>query len=386
MNSTKLNYFFSQPHQIFFSFGVVNAAVFMLVFMLSFKGVITLTITANTFHTFSLMFAVFTPIFLGFLLTTFPRFSQTPPLEKNIYLTSFTLLATGIVLFLIGSSLWSFLVYIGILFVLSALIYTMIVFYLIFRGSPSPELYDQLWIMIGFGGAIVSCLLFFIGIISDIDLLLSLAKLIGIYLFLTIVALTLAQRMIPFFSHVMIKKNKKLIPTVYGLFAIYIILEVFGLSIGFIALFIAGVFLAKEIYSWKLPFKSSGAVLWILHLALFWLPLSLIISSFSSLAEIILDKNFIFLGIHLVMLGFLTTVLIGFVTRVTLGHSGNNMIIDTQTKMLFYATQVLVLTRFLYSYIGSNLLFDISSLLWLILFITWSIKYLPVLVFGKKIT
>ncbi len=386
MNNTKLNYFFSQPHQIFFVFGVVNAAIFMLVFMLSFKGVITLTITANIFHAYSSIFAIFTPIFLGFLLTTFPRFSQTPPLEMSIYITCFTLLATGIVLFLIGSAFWSFLVYIGMLFVLGALIYTMILFYLIFRGSPSPDLYDQLWIIIGFGGAIVSSLLFFIGVVSDVDILLSLAKLIGIYLFLTTVALTVAQRMIPFFSHVMIKKNKKLIPIVYTLLVLNIISEVFGLNIGFIALFIAGVFLAKEIYSWKLPFKNSESILWILHLALFWLPLSLIISSFSSLAEIVFDKNFIFLTIHLVMLGFLTTVLIGFVTRVTLGHSGNNMVIDTQTKMLFYATQVLVLTRALYSYTGSNILFDLSSLIWFILFITWSVKYLPVLIFGKKIT
>jgi uncharacterized protein involved in response to NO len=191
--------------------------------------------------------------------------------------------------------------------------------------------------------------------------------------------------MIPFFSHVMVDKNKKLLPTVYALFSLFIAFEVFDLKIGFFFLFVAGVVLAKEIKSWKLPFSNSEPILWILHLAIFWLPLGLILGAFSSLAEIIFDKSFIYLSLHLVMLGFVTTVLIGFGTRVTLGHSKNNMIIDKTTKILFYMTQVVVYFRVLYAFSGSSVLFDISVSLWLVLFIVWAIKYLPVLVVGKKI-
>lgn len=381
----KPNYFFSQPHQPFFVMGVINAILFMMLFMLSYKGVITFTTTPNLFHSYSLIFGVFTPFFLGFLLTTFPRFSQVPELEKSIYVTNFALLSSGLLLFLIGSLWSSILIYIGSFLVLGALVYTMVVFYQIYKASPMPELHDQQWIMVGFGSGIVSGLLFFIGFLTGSEIVFSLAKLIGIYLFLTITALSVGQRMIPFFSHVMIDKNLKLLPTVFALFALFIVFEVFELKIGFFFLFIAGIVLGKEIKIWKLPFQNSEPILWILHLAIFWLPISLILTGFASLAEIIFEKDFIYIGIHLVMLGFLTTVMIGFGTRVTLGHSGNNMVIDKRTKFLFYLTQIIVYFRALYSFSGSSIMFDITVTLWLILFIAWAVKYLPVLVVGKKI-
>jgi uncharacterized protein involved in response to NO len=385
LTDKKRDYFFSQPHQPFFAFGVVNAAVFMLLFMLSYKGIISLTTTPNLFHAYSLIFAVFTPFFLGFLLTTFPRFSQTMPLEKSIYVTNFALLSAGVVLFLLGAIFSIYLIYAGVLLVFAAQLYTMTVFYQIYKGSPMPDLYDQRWIMIGFGSGIAANLLFFTGFLSDSIEILTLAKLTGVYLYLTITAFSVGQRMIPFFSHVMIDKNEKLLPTLFGLFAFMIVFETFDLKIGFFFLFIAGVILAKEILKWKLPFKNSEPILWILHLALFWLPAALIISGFASLAEMIFDKSFIYLGIHLVMLGFLTTVMIGFGTRVTLGHSGNNMIIDKTTKILFYLTQVIIYFRALYSFSGSSILFDITVTLWLILFTVWAVKYLPVIIYGKRI-
>jgi uncharacterized protein involved in response to NO len=381
----KTNYFLSQPHQPFFTMAVIDAVLFMLIFMLSYKGVVTLTLSPNLFHAYSLIFGVFTAAFLGFLLTTFPRFSQTAALEKSIYVTNFTLLAVGIFIFLLGSIVWYPLIYLGSFLVIASFIYTLTLFKQIYKASPLPELHDQKWIMVGFASGAISSLLFFIGFISENSTILALAKLSGIYLFLTITALSVGQRMIPFFSHVMVNKNKKLMPTIYALFSLYIVSEVFELKIGFLFLLASGLILAREIKSWKLPFTKSEPILWILHLAIFWLPLGLILGSFSSLVEILFDKNFIFLSLHLVVLGFVTTVLIGFGTRVTLGHSGNNMVIDKTTKILFYLTQVVVYFRAIYAFSGSSVMFDISITLWLILFITWGVKYLPVLVSGKKI-
>ena len=141
----------------------------------------------------------------------------------------------------------------------------------------------------------------------------------------------------------------------------------------------------REILRWNLPFKQADAVLWILHLAIFWLPISLIIGGFSEMAGLVFEKDFLSLSIHLVVLGFLTTIMIGFGTRVTLGHSGNQMKIDKYTKILFYLTQIVIYFRALYSFSGSNMLFDITATLWIVLFVAWGVKYLPVLVVGKKL-
>ncbi len=385
MQQNKLNYFFSQPHQPFFVWGVLNAILCMLLFLLSYKGIVVFDITPNLFHAYSLTFIVFTAFFQGFLLTTFPRFSQMPPLEQKIYTTNFTLLAVGTFLFFTGVFSFKIILYLGMIILLANQAYSLYVFYQIYKGSPSNDKYDQFWILIAFLSGLISNILIILATISQYLPLEEFGKQMGIYLYLLFVALSVAQRMIPFFSHVMIEKNRKLLRTIYILLALGLITNLSPYPYGFVLFYVSGILLAKEIYRWKLPFKKADPILWILHLAIFWLPVGLLLGGIAELMGILMNQNFIFITIHLVMLGFVTTVLIGFGTRVTLGHSGNMMVTDNQTKMLFYMTQAVVYMRALYSFTGTSFLYDIAVALWLLLFIGWSIKYLPALAFGKKI-
>ena len=83
--NTKENYFLSQPHQPFFILGIINAVIMMLLFALSYKGIIAPEINALTLHSYSLIYLVFTNFFTGFLFTTFPRFNQTQIITKSYY-------------------------------------------------------------------------------------------------------------------------------------------------------------------------------------------------------------------------------------------------------------------------------------------------------------
>ena len=380
MNKT-LNYFKSQPHQPFFALAVINAILFMLVFLLSFKGVITLSINPLSFHAYSLIFLVFTPAFLGFLLTTFPRFSQTPAIDKKEYMGIFYALLTGVVLFIIGSFLGGFWLLLSKIAVLVAQAYAMLIFFNIYKASPIKDKHDQFYIMIAWGSGIVSNLLFML----DFRAIVGAEVLIGVYLYLIFLALSIAQRMVPFFTHVMVDRNENLLKIIFGLFSLMVVFEVLDLKIGFFFLLASGALLLKEMIRWKLPWKSNEPIIWILHLAIYWLPMALIFGGFSKLGELIFEKSFLSLHIHLVVLGFLTTILIGFGTRVTIGHSGNQMVIDKYTKIVFYLTQIVIYFRIIYSFSGSSMLFDITSALWMGLFLAWGWKYLPTLVSGKKL-
>ncbi len=384
MRQTK-GYFFSQPHQPFFTLGILNAIIMMLIFLLSFKGVFILSLDTFAFHAYSLIFTVFTPFFLGFLLTTFPRFSQTAAIEKQVYLTAFTLLFLGILLFLVGAFTSIMIVALGGFLIFLSQLYTTHIFYTIYKNSPQKDKHDQFWILSAWLEGIVANVLF-IGYFLDILALSPLTIGVGIYLYLILLALSVGQRMIPFFSHVLVDRNKNLLKTMFILFNLKVFSDLFDLKIGFIFLLVAGAIMMREVLRWRLPFKSADAILWILHLAIFWLPTALIIGGFSELAGLIFNKSFLALSIHLVVLGFLTTIMIGFGTRVTLGHSGNAMQIDSYTKVLFYLTQIVVYFRALYSFSSSSLLFDITATLWIVLFVSWSIKYLPVIILGKKLS
>jgi len=145
-----------------------------------------------------------------------------------------------------------------------------------------------------------------------------------------------------------------------------------------------------EFRRWELKPFESPAILWVLHLALFWLPLAFLLSAISLSLELLLDTSFYFFNIHLLALGFLTTILIGFGTRVTLGHSGQSPHADKLATKIFWLTQIVVLLRALFSLnVGFNMefnfLFDISISAWLILFLIWAVRYGKVLVFGTKL-
>ncbi len=377
-------YFLSQPHQPFFTLGIINAILMMLLFLLNFKGIVNFTVAPFSFHAYSLIFTVFTPFFLGFLLTTFPRFSQTPAIDKKVYSRIFSLLLGATMLFILGSFTTIMIVIIAAIMIVITQLYAGIIFYHIYQASLLQDKHDQFWILTAWSEGVAANVLFLASFLDLIPLS-SFTTGVAVYLYLMLLALSVAQRMVPFFSHVMIARNKHLLKILFILFNLKVLVELFDLKVGFLFLLIAGGILAKEVIRWNLPFKQADAILWILHLAIFWLPVALIMGGFFELASLIFNKSFYALSIHLVVLGFVTTILIGFGTRVTLGHSGNQMVVDTYTKILFYLTQIVVYFRVLYSFSGSSILFDLTASLWMTLFSAWAIRYLPVLIRGKKL-
>ena len=383
------SYFFSQPHQPFFLLAFVNAIVTMLIFMLSYKGILHLGISPTTFHSYSMIYLLFTPAFTAFLFTTFPRFTSTPPIEKKIYMRIFSLFYLGAILFVLGSIVSPLLSYGGmfLLFAGHAMVFKTL--RSIYAASQMPENQDVFWIYTAMGFGVLSHLIFILSSLFYMPTL-GLATEIGIYLYLFMVAFTVAQRMVPFFSHVMHTKNMKLLPTVFVLLLLHVLLEGIYTNASFIVDLLLAFVIGKEIISWKLPFPNPNPLLWILHLSLYWVPVALLFGAMANLTRMLTGTSFLQLDIHVLMLGFVFTILIGFGTRVTLGHSGNMMQAGMWEKVLFNWTQVVVVMRLFTSMaaaFGWNfmVLFDISATVWMVMFILWGIRFFPVLINGKQL-
>ena len=385
----KENYFFSQPHQPFFVLAFTNAIITMLLFMLSYKGIIALTIPASSFHAYSLIFLFFTPAFLGFILTTFPRFSSTPPIEKSQYMAILGLFFLGTFLFILGTFVCVTLYKIAIVLTLIGQSWAVKILADIFRTSQMTDKHDTLWILVAMSMGLLSHLIFDLSELFGLSLQ-TLAIEIAIYLYLFLVAFSVAQRMVPFFSHCMVERNRHLLKIVTALLTLHIILDIIYPNLSFIVDFLLAFVITKEIFRWELPFPNPNPLLWILHISLFWIPIAFLFAGISNLTTLIDSTTFLFLDIHILMLGFLFTILIGFGTRVTLGHSGNMMQADRWVKNLFIWTQVVVVVRLLTSIVaawGYNyiVLFDISITVWLLMFILWAIRFFAVLIKGKKL-
>lgn len=388
--NTKQTYFFSQPHQPFFVLGFINAVVTMAVFALAYQKEIFLSISPISFHLYGLTYLLFTPLFLGFLFTTFPKFTSTKAIEQEVYLRVFGLFYLGAILFLLGTIVSAFLSAVGMGILWVGHFMGFLILINIYRNSHLNDIQDSFWMIVAMGFGVFSHLFFIFSTVFNAPLNF-LAIEIAIYLYLFLLIFSVAQRMIPFFSHSFSEKNKTLLRDIFFLLAIHIVLDSLWLHSALIIDFILAYLIANKIRQWGFSFPEPNPLLFILQIGLYWIPVSFVLGGVTNLIAWIFDVNFLSLDIHVLMLGFAFTVLIGFATRVALGHSGNKMEADRWTQRLFYTTQVVVFLRIFISFAAAlesnfSLLFTLSVVAWCFVFIVWMIKYFPLLITGKKLT
>ncbi len=381
-------YFLSQPHQPFFTLGIINGLLFMFLFIFSYKGFFP--INAKFLHSFSMIFLVFTNFFFGFLYTTFPRFSQTPPIPAKFYLLAFTFNLLATLLFLIG--IWfEEALHLSILLLMVSFTLTLKIFYNIYLQITLPKK-DQYWIIVALGVGFLSLLLFLLYLLPcncNVEIFYHLGVNFGIYLYLVFLAFVVAFRMVPFFSYVMDwKKNERLHFLIFTLFLFRSFLFTLYPKALFLFDLVGAILIGYELKKIKLPFKKEEPLLWILHLAIYWLVAGLFLGAIIEFFEEFKGWYSFSLPLHLLVLGFLTTILIGFGTRVILGHSRNILKVDKKGVILFYFTQIVVIGRVLFSLAASagkiTPTFEISATLWLVLLGMWLFRYGDILIFGVK--
>ena len=384
------SFFFSQPHQPFFVLAFVNAILTMIIFLLSYNGVMNLPVNAVQFHMYGLIYLVLTPAFLAFLFTTFPRFTSTPALKKTDYIRVFSLFYLGSIIFLLGSIVTPVFSGIGLVLVFIGHLMGMLILRKIYKTTTMEDKQDVFWILLSMQFGLLAHFIFLVSAFFY-EPLMGLSTEISVYLYLFLLTFSVAQRMVPFFSHSMTEKNTKLLPVVFLLLLFHILLEGTLTNSSFIIDLILAFFIGKEILRWKLQFPNPNPLLWILHTALYWVPVGFFIGAVANFITLLTGTYFLSLDTHVILMGFIVTILIGFGTRVTLGHSGNTMQADKTTTLIFYWTQVVVVMRILVSFAAAlefniMVLFNLSVIAWIVLFVFWAFKFFAVLIKGKKLT
>jgi len=385
MNKNRLLYFLSQPHQPFFALGVLSAIVFMAIFIPAYRGVIS--IDSNLFHSYSMIFIIFTNFFYGFTLTTFTRFSAKPPIESRRYLRLFVL---NLISFL---SMLIYLILPLAFFVASiataiSLSYLIRIFYDIYKEANEPK-NDQYMIIVSFGMAVVSNLLFILSQIPcsscNTDILKQFGIAIGVYLYMILLATVIAFRMVPFFSRVLeYQKSSYFHLLLTTLLISHVLLS--QTHWVWVSDLLLAILLIIETMRADLPFPNPDPLLWGLHIAIYWLGFGFLISSIVEFFSAFYSYQSLYMPIHLLVLGFLTTILIAFGTRVTLGHGQAPLIVSRAGKFLFIFVQIVVAFRVILSITASEgklfPFFDISATLWIVMFVWWIGLYGRVLLFG----
>lgn len=389
--------FSSQPHQPFFTSGILFLILFMSLFVSVYSNFLVLDNSVLTYHAYTMVFVIFIQFFLGFLFVVFPRFLIQAEIRIQEYMKQFLLYSfasLGIFLTLIFYSKVTFIFQI---LMLIAQIMSFKLLYSIHKKSIVKVKEDTKWVLISLFSGLVFHSLF---IISSLNFpyayeLSRFAIDGGFYLFLFMVIFVISQRMIPFFTTAKVpnyiaNKSVNLLTIIFSLLAFKVILLSFdNTKLNLLADIPLFIMITRELIKWKLPFFKSPAIMWVLFLGLYWIPVAFFVSIIEGLMAFY-DPTIIFekAVIHTMALGYFLTVLIGFGTRVILGHSGTTPHASNFAIFIFIVVQFIALLRIFSSFsfnFGLNYVFfvNLTAILLIIGLLVWSSKYITILLKGK---
>ena len=389
--------FSSQPHQPFFTSGILFLILFMMLFTASYSNILILDTSVLTFHAYTMVFVIFIQFFLGFLFVVFPRFLTQAEINKKEYMNQFILYFISSLGILLSIIFYSDVVFVFQIMMLIAQVLSFKLLYSIHNKSLVKVKDDTKWVLISFVAGLIFHTLF---IISEIKFLYShdLSKLsidAGFYLFIFMVIFVISQRMIPFFTTAKApnykpNKSKNLLEIVFALLIFKVVLLSFdNVKLNLLADIPLFVMITRELIKWKLPFFKVPAIMWVLYLGLYWIPFAFFISIVESLMafynpSIIFEKA----AIHAMALGYFLTLLVGFGTRVILGHSGTTPHANNFAIFIFIAIQLIALLRIFSSFtlnFGLDYMFfiNLTAVLLIMGLLVWSSKYLTILIKGK---
>lgn len=222
-----------------------------------------------------------------------------------------------------------------------------------------------------------------------------LATLAALWWFAGIVYVTVAHRMIPFFSAsalpVLDAWRPMWLLTVFvaalvlqGGFAVaesvvwplptawrlaQIALEaVFGLGVLALA------------FRWGLVQSLKVRLLAMLHIGFFWLGIAFVLSAASHALGLLGDTSLGLAPLHAYTMGFLGSTLIAMATRVSAGHSGRTLAADSLVWALFWALQAAIVLRIAGAVAAplgwpATPILTTASLLWAAVVIAWALRY-----------
>jgi uncharacterized protein involved in response to NO len=382
--TTPLQNLFAQPHRVFFFFGVLFGVVFIAVLALHYLGIISLHVEIHLYHAYAYMYIVFTQFFAGFLLTTFPRYLSMPSPDKERYAPVVYLINLGAILFIISSFLSDMLVVFSMVIITFGYGKLFMIFYEMHQKSKVTNKQDTTWILLAFAFGFIGQILFTCSLFLPTY---ALALELGFYLYLFFIVLVISQKMIPFFSannvqNYKINKSKYFLHVIFVLLVLKALFVFLNINLLFLHVGLFGVLLG-ELIRWKLPYTKAPAILWVLFLALWWMPVGFGLFMIEDILNLLgynvyLEKA----PLHALAIGYFTTMLVGFGTRVILGHSGRIPKADRYALILIFLIQFMTVMRIfagIFPQWGYLHAIVTAGFLWILVFSLWSKRYLLIL-------
>jgi len=388
--------FAAAPHRMFFLGGIVQSVLVMAWWLVDLAGrygglyaPIMWSVSPPDAHAFLMVYGFFSFFILGFLMTTYPRWMNGDEVERRHYVPAFLLLAAGTLLFYVALLCTKLLLPLAALLFLAGWGIALAALLRVYIRAQHPDKRHAriTSIVLTLGWILAAC--WFVGALGGMAFPLAMAKNGGVWLFLFPVFFAVSHRMIPFFSSNIIPDYRIVRPD-WALLLVPLggllhgTLELSGLDAW---LWLADLPMAAAAFyltlGWGLRASLGTPLLAMLHIGFAWLGIALLLYAIQSLS---LLAGYVILGkapLHVLTVGYFTSMVLGMITRVTLGHSGRPLAADKFTWAIFLVFQAVAVLRVAADVPGIEFmlrgqLYQCAALIWLACFGIWAYRYAPI--------
>ena len=335
-------------------------------------------------HGAAMLFAVFTPFMYGFLWTVFPRWMPAPEISRRGTLAVFWLHNLGQLLMLAGLVLPVRVYFAGWLLVTGAMLAALILLTASLRRAKASVPHAFV-VLAGLAAGVAGTVLFTLALLRWDFSAWPTVRALGLWSFLLVVYFAVCHRMLPFFTSRVVPGYARWQPAwvLYGFAAL-------GLARGLLepapawhwlaTLPLAGIALLCA-FKWWPRQGMTNRLMACLHYAFAWLAGGLVLAGGADLGTALgADWVPARAGMHMLGMGFVGSMLVAMVTRVTLGHSGRPLSLDSWDWRVFLGLQLAVALRVAGEFLpGATLaLAGAGAALWTLCLGAWAARKLPV--------
>lgn len=341
-------------------------------------------------HGYLMLYSLFPYFIFGFLMTTYPRWMNGPLVERSRYVASFLIMMAGTLLVYAGMFSHTALLGAGALVQACGWLVGILELYRVSRAAPGKEKTHERFLNVylllgGLGMAAYG-----LGVLLERPVMLSTALTIGLWGFVLPLMITVAHRMLPFFSSTVLKPYQVFNPSwMLGalplLIAGHVLCDwlslpqwrfVFDAPLAGI-----GVYLT---YRWGFRRSFEVRLLAILHIAFAWFGIGMALYAADSL--LLLAGADITLGrapLHALGIGLIAGMTLAMASRVSLGHSGRPLVADTLVWLSCWGLHLAALLRLSGELpLGDTLpglpLNLLAALVWLASVTAWAARFAPI--------
>jgi len=397
MHNKLWNSFTAAPHRVMFFGGALQAIAVMLWWLYELVtrfgiagNAASWTIVPNAAHAYLMIYGLFSFFMFGFLMTVFPRWMGGGEIPAHRFVPAFLLLLLGAAGFYIG--LLSNIIVL-IIATISTLAGWGAALYALFRvllDTQHPDKRHPTIIFFALSLGWCSQAAYLIWLLNDDANYLRFAIQGGLWLFLLPVFASVAHRMVPFFTSSSLPQYAVRRPdwpwwAIVAASVMHALLQFSNfpawLWVSDFPLSCAALYLS---YSWGFFRSLRIPLLGVLHIGFVWMGIAMLLFGIQSLMSLINHSAAISMWglapLHALTIGCFATLLIGMGTRVTLGHSGLPMRVDTPIMLMFAGMQLTAVLRILADMLptqNSYWLYVAAAAVWLACFSPWVLRYLP---------